>query len=88
MVNNIKNNTISNIDGKKNLKTSNKIKNAEIIKYKKNTPTQEELLDLFNDLFKTILFYKFLMPSKDDDNENVNENENENENGNENQIKI
>ena len=37
LVNNIKNNTISEIDAKKDLNTLNKIKNAEIIKYKKRT---------------------------------------------------
>ena len=41
-VNNIKNNTISEIDAKKDLNTLNKIKNAEIIKYKKPTSTQKE----------------------------------------------
>ena len=34
LVNNIRNNTISEIDAKKNLNTSNKIKNAEIINIK------------------------------------------------------
>ena len=37
LVNNIKNNKISEIDAKKDLNTLNKIKNAEIIKYKKRT---------------------------------------------------
>ena len=74
----------SKIDAKnkKNIIILNKIKNAEIIKYKKRTSIQKELLNLFNDLLKTILTNKILMPSKDDVNEN--ENENENENGNEN----
>ena len=40
MVNNIRNNTISEIDAKKDLNTLNEIKNAEIIKYKKCTPRQ------------------------------------------------
>ena len=37
LVNNIRNNTISEIDAKKDLNTLNEIKNAEIIKYKKRT---------------------------------------------------
>ena len=38
LVNNIKNNTISEIGAKKYLNKLNEIKNAEIIKYKKRTP--------------------------------------------------
>ena len=38
MVNNIKNNAISEISAKKGLNTLNRIKNAEITKYKKCTP--------------------------------------------------
>ena len=44
MVNNIKNNTISEIDAKKSLNTLKKIKNAEI-KYKRLIPRQKELLN-------------------------------------------
>ena len=40
---------------KKGLNTLNEIKNAEIIKYKRCTPEQKELLNLFNDLLDTIL---------------------------------
>ena len=36
-INNIKNNTISEISAKKCLNTLNKIKNAEIVKYKRRT---------------------------------------------------
>ena len=43
MVNNIKNNTTSEISAKKGLNTLNEIKNAEIIKHKKRTPGQKEL---------------------------------------------
>ena len=60
MVNNIRNNTISEIDAKKDLNTLNEIKNAEIIKYKRRTPKQKELLTLFNDLLDTILTDKTL----------------------------
>ena len=42
LVNNIKNNTISEIDAKKDLNTLNEIKNAEIIKYKQGTPGHKE----------------------------------------------
>ena len=68
MVNNIKNNTISEIDAKKSLNTLNKIKNAEI-KYKRLIPKQEELLNLFNDLSYAILTDKTL-ESKSQKDEN------------------
>ena len=76
LVNNIRNNTISEISAKKGLNKLNEIKNAGIIKYKKRTPKQKELLNLFNDLLDTILTEKTLMSSKD---ENKNKNENEND---------
>ena len=38
LVNNIRNNAISEIETKNDLNTLNKIKNAEVIKYKKRTP--------------------------------------------------
>ena len=92
MVNNIKNNAISEISAKKCLNTLNEIKNAGIIKYKKCTPGQKELLNLFNNLSDTILTDKTLMSSKDkNEKENENENDetlmsskNDNENENEN----
>ena len=88
MVNNIKNNTISGISAKKGLNTLSKLKNAGIIKYKKRTPGQKELLDLFNDLLHTNLTNKTLeSESQKDENENENDktlmsskDENENEN--------
>ena len=55
LVNNIRNNTISKIDAKKDLNNLNEIKNAEKIKHKKRTPGHDKLLDLFNDLLGTIL---------------------------------
>ena len=94
LVNNIKDNTISEIDAKKRLNTLNKIKNAEI-KHKRLIPGQKELLNLFNESSDIILTDKTLMSSKDEneklkeekenkklkeENENTNENENENEN--------
>ena len=60
MVNNIRNNTISEIFAKKDLNTLNETKNAEIIKYKKCAPKQKELLYFFNDLLGTILTDKTL----------------------------
>ena len=48
MVNNIRNNTISEIDAKKLLNALNEIKKAEIIKYKKRTPGHKKLLNSFN----------------------------------------
>ena len=74
LVINIKNNTISEISAKKDLNTLNKIKNAEIIKYKKRTPGHKELLNLFNDLLDIILTDKTLeSESQEDKNKNENE---------------
>ena len=90
MVNNIKNNTISEIDAKKYLNKLNEIKNVEIIKYKKRTPGHKKLLNLFNDLSDIILTDKTLESesqedkNKEKENEKLKaENENENENDNE-----
>ena len=58
-VNNIRNNTISERDAKKNQTTLNTIKNAEI-EFKKLTPKHKELLNLFNDLLNIILTDKTL----------------------------
>ena len=72
MVNNtIRNNTISEIAARKDLNTLDKIKNAEIIKYKKRTPGHKKLLNLFNDLLDIILTDKTLeSESQEDKNEN------------------
>ena len=76
LVNNIRNNTISEISAKKGLNTLNEIKDEEIIKYKKHTPKHKELLNLFNDLLDTILIDKTLeSESQEDKNENKNEND-------------
>ena len=92
LVNNIRNNTISEISAKKGLNTLNKIKNAGTIKYKNRTPKQKELLNLFNDLLDTILTDKTLklrsqndktLMSSNEDNENENDkNETMNQNNN------
>ena len=79
LVDNIKNNAISEIDVKKRLNTLNIIKNSEI-KHQRLIPGQKELLNLVNDLSDIILTDK--MSSKDE-NENENENKNENENDHE-----
>ena len=90
LVNNIKNNTVSEIDAKKSLNALNKIKNAEI-KYIKGSPlNKKKLLNLFNDLSDTILTDKTLMSSKDENEKETEklkeENENENENDNTNKM--
>ena len=77
---------------KKGLNTLNELKNAGIIKYKKRTPKQKELLDLFNNLLDTILTDKTLksksqkdntLMSSKDENEKKKEKEKYNENENE-----
>ena len=60
----------------KQVYTLNEIKNEGIIKQKKRTPRQKELLNLFNSLADIILTDKLLMSSK---NENESENKNEND---------
>ena len=71
MVNHIKNDTISETPAKKGLNTLNEIKNAEIIKKRRYTPKQKELLDLFNDLLDIIWTDKTLnSKSQKDKNEN------------------
>ena len=74
LVNNIRNNTISEISAKKSLNTLNEIKNAEIIKHKRYIPKQKELLNLFDDLLDAILTDKTLESERQEDK---NENENE-----------
>ena len=86
LVNNIKNNTISELN------TLNEIKKAEFKKYKKRTPIQKELLNLFDDLLKTILTDNDNDHDNDNDNDNNdddndNDNENKNRNKNDNMIK-
>ena len=84
MINNIKNNTISEIDAKKDVKRLFKIKNAEIKKYKIRTSSQKDLLNLFHVLLKTILINN----DNDNDNDNDNnDNDNDNNDNNENIIK-
>ena len=79
LVNNIKDNTISEIDAKKDLNALNEIKNVEIIKYKKRTPGHKKLLNLFNDLSDIILTDKTLeSESQENKNEKVESRKEEN----------
>ena len=78
LVNNIRNNTISEIDAKKDLNKLNEIKNVEIIKYKKRTPGHKKLLNLFNNLLNIILTDKTLK-SQENENEKVESRREENE---------
>ena len=72
LVDNIKNNTISEIDAWKDLNKLKEIRNVEKIKYKKRTPRQKKILNLFNNLSNIILTDKTLASESQ-----VNENENE-----------
>ena len=87
MVNNIKDNTISEIDAKKRLNTLNKIKNLEI-KYKRLIPRQKELLNLFKHLSDIILSDKTLISSKGKNQKLKEQIENNNENEDENEMRI
>ena len=79
LVDNIKNNTISEIDAKKLLNALNEIKKAEIIKYKKCTPGHRELLNLFDNLLDIILTDKILeSESQENENEKVESKKEEN----------
>ena len=65
LVNNIKDNKISEIDAKKRLNTLNIIKNSEI-KHKRLILGQKELLNFFDNLSDIILNNKTLMSSKEE----------------------
>ena len=80
LVNNIKDNKISEIDAKNRLNTLNMIKNSEI-KHKRLVVGQKELSNFFDDLSDTILTDKTLMSSKDKKEKLKEENENENKDG-------
>ena len=80
LVNNIRNNTISEIDAKKDLNALNEIKNVEIIKYKKRTPGHKKLLNLFTDLSDIILTDETLeSENQENENEKVESRKEENE---------
>ena len=84
MVNNIKNNTISESDTKKKINELNEIKKVEI----EIIENQKKLLSLFDDL-KTVFNESEIENENENENESVNEsvNENENESENENENK-
>ena len=88
MVNNIKNNTISEIDAKKYLNALDEMRKTEITKYKKHTPEHKKLLILFNKLLNIILTDK-TSESQEDENKNENKKveskKDENKKGNENE---
>ena len=80
LVDNIKNNTVSEIDAKKDINPLNEIKIVEIIKYKKRTPGHKKLLNLFNDLSDIILTDKTLeSENQENENEKVESRKEENE---------
>ena len=68
LVNKIKNNRISEIFPKNGLNALNKLKNAKIIKYKKRTSGQKELLNSFNNFSDTILVDKTLKSESQEHN--------------------
>ena len=80
MINNIKNNTISEALVKQNLDALNEIKKAEI-KNKRLSSSQKKLLNLFDDLPEAI----FNNNKNENENNNVSVNENENDNDNDNE---
>ena len=73
LLNNIKNNTINEISVKKGLNTLNQLKTAGMIKQKKRTPKQKELLNLFSNLF--LIDKTLKSESQEDENENEKEKE-------------
>ena len=73
LANNIRNNTISEISTEKDLNTLNEVKSAEIIKYKRRTPKQKELLNLLQDLLDTILSDKILKSESQKDKTLINQ---------------
>ena len=79
MINNIKNNTISEANAKKKINELNKIKNAET-KIKRVIKSQQNFLSLLDDL-KTIFNNNNNSNNNESDSNNVNENENESDDG-------
>ena len=73
LVNDIRNNTISEISALKSLNKLKGIKNPGIIKYEKRTRKQKELLDLFNNLLDTTLTDKILSSKDENEKENYND---------------
>ena len=80
LINNIKNNTISETDAKEKLNALDVIRNIET-KSKRLISSQKVLLNLFDDLLK-IIFNNNNNNNGDNDNDSVNESENKNKNVN------
>ena len=80
LINNIKNNTISEALAKQKLDALNEIKKAEI-KTKRLISSQKKLLNLFDDLLEAIFNNN---KNENENNVSVNKNENESENDNDN----
>ena len=76
LINDIKDNIISETNAKKLLNALNKIKKTKIIKYKKHTHGHKKLLNLFNKLLNIILTNK---TSESQENEKVESKKEENE---------
>ena len=88
LINNIKNNTISEADAQKKINALDKIKKAEI-KNKRLIHGQKKLLNLFNDLLEAIFNNNNNNENENDnvsvnENDNISVNENDNENVNDN----
>ena len=81
MIDNIKNDTISEEDTKKKINKLNEIKKVET-KRKRHIKSQQKLLSLFDDL-KTIFNNNNNSNNNESDSNNKNENEHENVNQNE-----
>ena len=79
MVNNIRNNTISEIDGKKDLLALKEIRNVEMIKYKKRTPGHKKLIKLFDDLDIILTDKTLKSENQENENEKVESRKEENE---------
>ena len=77
LVNNIKDNTIGQIDAKKHLNTLNIIKKKSEIKHKRLIPGQNKLLNLFDNLSDIILADKTLK-SQENGNKKVERKKEEN----------
>ena len=78
LVDNTRNDTISEIDAKELLNALNEIKKAEIINYKKRTTGHIKLLNLFNKLWNINLTDK-TSESQENENEKVESKKEENE---------
>ena len=79
LINNIKNNTISEANARKKINELKEIKKVET-KGKRLIDGQKILLKLFDDLLETIYFVKKENNNNNNNNNNVSVNENENEN--------